>query len=177
MEDLAKLIDPAQSSTEAEFAATWERYIGGPKRRALSLETRKAKVPRVGTVVQRSSANNQRKLEALMETPPPPPTRHGAGKQLPKVRKAQLTELFGDVSDLDDDEAAPPGMATDDPPAVIHGPSGLPPVAVKVDGHTVQVPYFAATVSRKYKAHISGQRYTLRFDRDGQCMYARKVTR
>jgi len=61
--------------------------------------------PRVGTLVQRSSAMNK-KIACLMATPPPPPRRP---RQLrpnrPPVSKSRVQALFGDtLSDLSDDD-------------------------------------------------------------------------
>jgi len=77
--------------------------------------------PRVGTLVQRSSGNQAKKLAALMATPPPLPRRR-VKKPIRPIQPAQpipakdrLTELFGDtLSDVSDEEQ--PKEVT--PPAV-----------------------------------------------------------
>jgi len=74
------------------------------------------KAPRVGTLIQRSSGNQAKKLAMLMATPPPPPHRRAKGPIQsvgPIPTKDRLTALFGDtLSDVSDDErpkeAAPP---------------------------------------------------------------------
>lgn len=47
------------------------------------------------------------------------------------------------------------------------------PVHVR-DNVPILVPYHAAHVAQKYKARISGIRYTLRFGHDGHCHYVRE---
>jgi len=178
MEDeIQILLDPVRSATEAEFEATWARLLQGPARNNGPARTEgqssRSKVPRVGTIIQRSTSRNERKLKALMEPPPPPPPRRRNTPPTPRrdVSKGiteQLEDLFGDITDLDKPEE-------DNAPPVIHGPSGPPPVLVTIDGTTIEVPYFAAVVARKWRTRIGNQRLVLRFDREGKCQFVRKL--
>jgi len=180
-DDLPTLLDSAKATTEAEFEAAWERCLQqAPKKRPLAIrEARRMKIPRVGTVTQRSSAVNQRKIKALMETPPSPPPRRRDRSRKPLLddKREQLTELFGNLSDSLSDAETPPGMpATTDAttPHAVRGPAGPPLVTVRVDRHNVMVPYFATVVTRKYKVCVGDRRCLLLFDRTSQCLYARK---
>jgi len=75
-DDYAKLLNPAQATTEAEFEAIWERLKAPLRKQTQPTEGKEQiRVPRVGTLTQRSSVANRRKMEALLETPPPPPPR------------------------------------------------------------------------------------------------------
>jgi len=182
-EAFATLLDPAKATTEAEFEAAWEEcLLQAPAEKPLTIRPRARRVPRVGTTTERSSASNQRKLEALMKTPPPPPPR----RQQPRAadRKGpttQLEELFGDLSDIDDDKATPTDVPqhgqAEEPPNAKSEPEGPPPIKVHIDGHDIEVPYFAAIISRKYKARVGLHRYVLRFDQTGQCGYIKKLPR
>jgi len=176
-DDLATLLDPGKATTEAEFAAVWERCLQPSPAAKPSAPRRKTTTPRVGTSIERSSGTHERKIQELMEVPPPPSHHHDATRKSPprKKQKTNLEDLFGDLSDLDNNEITTADQSTTAPAPVIHGPPGPPPVEITVDGHTVQVPYFATTVSRKFKARVGDKRYLLRFDRTGQCMYARKI--
>jgi len=183
-EALATLLDPAKATTEAEFKAAWERCLQqAPKTKPLTIrEARRTKAPRVGTVTERSSVANQRKREALMETPPPPTPRRQKPPGKPpasnKATKNKLTELFGSLSDIEEDEAAPNTEAptqTTEPIQTEHGPHEPPAIKVHIDGHDIEVPYFAATVTRKYKARVGIHRYVIRFDYNGQCGFMRKL--
>jgi len=137
----------------------------------------------VGTIVQRSAALNRRKLQALLETPPrPPPRRRDTRGVRPEPKPTQLEDLFGDIADLSDDEGGtnqPPGgtgnQPTDTTTPVVYGPCGPPPIEVNVGNTVVQVPYFAAVISRVWRTRIGGRRAILRFDRDGRCVYTRVV--
>jgi len=111
------LLDPARATTEDEFEATWNRLLprpvhhpahpGKPPRpKKLTAEKppeKRAKIPRVGTTVQRSSATTTHKMQALLETPPRSPPRCGTKRPLTRPQKAKLRELFGDLTDSDDD--------------------------------------------------------------------------
>jgi len=67
-DDYVKLLDPTQVATEAEFEAIWERLLQAPPEKKRSSEKEKrVRISRVGTLTQRSSAVNQRKIRALME--------------------------------------------------------------------------------------------------------------
>jgi len=177
-EAMSALLDPARATTDREFEDMWDRCVREtPAKKILTVrENRRTKVPRAGTITERSTAVNQRKLTALMETPPPPPPRHRTPALEPRATRVEdeLERLFGDLPDLDNEEIA----ATTEVPATrpaVFGPSGPPPVKVRIDGHDTFVPYFAATLSRRYRVDAGGQRYLLRFNRAGQCVYARKV--
>jgi len=188
------LLDPARATTDREFEAMWGQYVReAPDEKVLTIrETGRTKAPHRGTSTERSSVANQRKITALMETPPPPPPRRRIPVRKPPATKLEkeLQQLFGDIADLDDEEtvpaaetpaapavetpAAPPAEAPTAPP-VVFGPVGPPPVKVRIDGHDTFVPYFAATISRRYRVNAGNQRYVLRFNRTGQCVYARKI--
>jgi len=159
MEDLSKLLDPTQATTDAEFEEAWERC----------LRPKQARVPRVGTVTERSS-NKPSKIEPLLQAPPRPPPHKK--KTVTQQKEKELQELFGDLSDLSDDEAA--SMTTDTPPTE-YGPAGPPPVRVKINGHELLIPYFAATIGRKYRARIGDQKLLLRFNNAGECTFVRKL--
>jgi len=70
----------------------------------------KKRIPRVGTIVQRSSAANSRKLYVLMETPPSPSRRvltTGRPRRPMSASQQTIADLFGDaLSDLSDDDRA-----------------------------------------------------------------------
>jgi len=195
---IATLLDPAKAATEAEFEELWEQCLReAPPGKILAIrKTGRTTAPRVGTITERSSAANQRKITALMATPPPPPPRRRVPTSQPQPSpslQAELEELFGDLSDLNDEgtteTAETPATtrftaATELPAAtttvaaaaspVAFGPVGPPPVKLRINGHEVLVPYFAATINRKYRARIGGQRFVLRFNRAGDCTYARR---
>jgi len=163
-EALSALLDPAKATTDREFEAMWERCVQeAPAEKVLTVQgTRKAKAPRVGTVTERSTSANQRKIAALMVTPPPPPPRHrtSAPKPATGTQEQELEQLFGDLSDLDSEMTA---STTETPAAlpVVFGPSGPPPVKVRINGHDTFVPYFATTrylwlmVAAKYGTNVS----------------------
>jgi len=65
-------------------------------------------------------------------------------------------------------------MTTDTPPTE-YGPAGPPPVRVKINGHELLIPYFAATIGRKYRARIGDQKLLLRFNNAGECTFVRKL--
>jgi len=165
------------------------------------------RVPKVGTLIQRSTTTNARKLQALMETPPPPPRRRVRPIIRPIIRptirdsKARQTiaELFGgSLSDLSDDEQthdAPPSTAQltntiqDETSSQITvkaeeqdgqtpsdtKPANPPPVIITVGDIKISVPYFAAHISRRYKARVGNRRFLLRFDRAGKCRSHREM--
>jgi len=178
-QDYELLLNPERATTDAEFEATWERLLNAPPLKGDTKPSNKESrrlgvrrtIPRVGTIVQRSSHTTQRKLKALLEAPPPPPPRRrGTTKQ----KQQLLKDLFGDISDLSDEEATPEKAAKNlATPPINHGPEGPPPIEVTVGTTTVQVPYFSAMVSRKWRTRINGRRATLRFDRTGRCTFAR----
>lgn len=98
-------------------------------------------VPKIGTIIQRSDAMNRRKMEGLMTIPPPVPKR---------VRPP-----------------TPPRPTLQ--PARVMGPLPPPPITVEVEkGTMVEVPYFAAHVSRKYTARLANRRWIIRFNANGQ---------
>jgi len=218
----ATLINPVEATTDAEFESLWTRLLGAPgrPRAILALQERdrsgqtppaarppptgntdkrnaraRARPPRVGTIVQRSSATNARKLQALLTVPPRPPPRPratAARKPPTRDRKEVLKSLFGDIDDLSEDEApgttttppAPPSTAARAEPATptttgppkIFGPVGPPPVRVTVGGTSIDVPYFSATITRKFRACIGQRKFVLRFDREGKCVFQREVS-
>jgi len=158
MEDISKLLDPTQATTDAEFEEAWERCLRrAPGQEPPTLRPRRAKVPRRGTSVERSS-NRPSKIEALLQAPPRLPPRQRTS-HVKEQQKKKLKELFGDLSDLSDNEAA--HTTTAPPPAAEYGPAGPPPVRVKVDGHELLIPYFAVTIARKYKTRIGSRRLLL----------------
>jgi len=150
-DDLTTLLDPAQVTTDAEFMAAWERCLRqAPTEKPLTVQRRKARIPQVGTNIQRSSAANQQKIQALLETPPQPPLRRRGPPRRPQAerQKRKLEELFGSLSDLSGDEATPEDSdkqtLADTPPAV-YGPAEPPPVKIRVDRNDL-MPYFATIV-------------------------------
>jgi len=161
-------LDPTQV-TDEEFEEAWKQCLQqAPGQKPLTLRSKPTKVPRVGTTTERST-NRPSKIEALLQAPPRLPPRSRA----PDVRKMrELEELFGDLSDLSDDEAT---SATTAPPPVEYGPAGPPPVRVKINGHELLVPYFAATIGRKYRVRIGEDKLLLRFNRAGECTFVRKL--
>jgi len=97
-------------------------------------------VPIVGCVIQRSD-HQQRRKQQWLTTPPPP---------LPVRRPASRTE----------------GVTLE--PARVMGPLPPPPIPVEVEpGIIVDVPHFAAHVARRYKTHVGGRRWTIRFNANG----------
>jgi len=206
------------ATTDDEFEALWNRLLQPrpnsptkqpiPPLRTLTVEQVKIKrprcVPKVGTIIQRSSAANERKLLALMETPPPPPPRrvHDAGrpKRPAPAPRNILVDLFGDtLADLSDDDHASDVLAVSqqdapsEPRASEYGtpkvaeptpasteeknrPNDPPPVKVTTDdGVEIDVPYYAVHVSRRYKARVGNRRFLLRFDRAGKLRFNRAL--
>jgi len=148
--------------------------------------------PRIGTTLERSTAANARKLQGLLEVPPRPSQRQKPTTRPTKPstagRKEVLRSLFGDITDLSDDEA--PGAPSTSSPAVVRteavssvtasmpetfGPVGPPPVRVSVGGLEIEVPYFSATVTRKFRACIGQRKFVLRFNRHGECTFRREI--
>lgn len=116
------------------------------------LPTSRSKLPRVGTVVQRSDADQARKRKWLLSTPPPLPRRRPATTPPPAPKKPTLQ------------------------PARVMGPEPPPPIPVEVaPGIIVDVPHFAAHVSRKYKARVGNDRYIIRFNHTGTVRFYRKL--
>lgn len=104
-------------------------------------------VPKVGTIIQRSDAMNRRKMEGLMTIPPPVPKR-GRPPTPPK-----------------------PSLQ----PARVMGPLPPPPIPVEVEkGTVVEVPHYAAHVSRKYTARMANRRWIVRFNANGQVRSCRE---
>jgi len=89
---------PTADGRDDEFEELWDRILttrqksaaqplgpitpssnttasGPPPSTAVSVSATTSRVPRVGTLIQRSTATNARKLQALLEVPPPPPRR------------------------------------------------------------------------------------------------------
>jgi len=120
--------------------------------------------PRVGTIVQRSSGAQAKRLAVLMATPPPPPRRRPQ-KTIRPVRpptaKSRLTELFGDpLSDISDEErpreTTPPAAAS--PPAT-DGQPGQRPVPppsqpTNITGPTAITPTYGPTTPPPVKVDI-----------------------
>jgi len=75
-DDLTTLLDPGKVTTEAEFKAAWERCLQPSPATKPSVIRRKATTPRVGTIIERSSGANERKIQEIMKVPPRPPHRH-----------------------------------------------------------------------------------------------------
>jgi len=151
----------------------------GPPPRTTAKAVRR--IPKVGTVIQRSTAANTRKLQALMQTPPPPPRRrHRApssqsNRPEPRqqTRRDTLTELFGStLSDLsDEDRPADTSTTIED-----REPFNPPPINVRInDEVTLAIPFYAVHVSRRYKARLGNKRFLLRFDRNGRCRFHREM--
>jgi len=91
------------------------------------------RLPRVGTLVQRSSGEQAKKLAALLTTPPPPPRRRAKANIRP-IRpvhhKSDISELFGDtLSDLSEDEhsTTSPANPPESQPGVVPQPTTAPP--------------------------------------------------
>jgi len=161
-----------------------------PTRAGISTNRR---VPKVGTLIQRSTTTNARKLQALMETPSPPPLRKNQRAARPTSRpqvtrekktRQVLTDLFGgSLSDLSDDDQpadAPPEqkptLGTEPTTAVTSTrPTIPPPVIITVSGINIPVPYHAIHVSRRYKARVENRRFALRFDRAGKLRTHREL--
>lgn len=107
-------------------------------------------VPRVGTIIQRSDATNRRKLAGLMAIPPPVPRR---------IRAPTATQ------------PTRPSLQ----PARVVGPLPPPPISVEVEkGTVVEVPFYAAHVSRKYTARMANRRWIIRFNANGQVRSCRE---
>ncbi|XP_011877160.1 PREDICTED: lysine-rich arabinogalactan protein 19-like [Vollenhovia emeryi] len=106
-------------------------------------------VPRVGTVIQRSDATNERKRAWLLSVPPPLPPRPAPTPAAPR-----------------------PTLQ----PARPEGPLPPPPIPVEVEtGVTVDVPHFAAHVSRRYKARLGNRRWVIRFNGNGKPRSVREI--
>jgi len=195
----AALINPVEATTDAEFESLWTRLLGTPERprAVLALRERdrsgqtppaarpsptenagkasartRTRPPRVGTIIQRSSATNARKLRGLLQVPPRPPPRSAATrKPAVKGQERTLQSLFGDLTGLSDDDdpattppVPPPNTARARPagstsagPLETFGPAGPPPVKVTIGDTCIEVPYFSAMITRKFRACI-GQR-------------------
>jgi len=158
--------------------------------------TTSRRVPKVGTLIQRSTASNNRKIQALMETPPlrrkgvktTRPTVRPRGSLDEKTRQA-LTKLFGEaLSDLSDEDRpantpSPPPRTQQPTPgpenqltaATSTGPTNPPPVIISVSELNVPVPYYAVHTSRRYKARVGNRRFLLRFDRAGKLRSHREL--
>jgi len=109
-----------------------------------SVETRTPttarKVSIVGCVIQRSDRQQRQKQQWLSTPPPPLPTRKPAAR----AQEATLK------------------------PARVMGPLSPPPIPVEIEpGLTIDVPHFAAHVSRRYKARFGGRHWIIRFNADG----------
>jgi len=203
----AALINPVEAATDEEFEDLWIRVMTEPRRRGAILTLRergcpdlappavrssttghvtkataraRTRPPKVGTIIQRSSATNARKLEGLLAEPPRPPPRPRTTARKPPTSRGQkeiLQNLFGDLTDLTDDETptaprrpptpmsasatstsqehrAEPTSSTATSPPEVCGPVGPPPVRVAVGGVNIDVPYFSAVVTRKFRACV-----------------------
>jgi len=204
---------PTANGRDDEFEELWEHVLATkPKATTLPLgpiarakprpppnataigarTARNRQIPKVGTLIQRSTASNDRKLRALMEKPPPPPRRTSSTPRsrptaLRRDMKSEgarklLTELFGGtLSDVSEDEqtlSTPPKHERNSAPitaTVRPRPTGPPPVTVKVSGTDISVPYYAVHVSRRYKARVGKRRFALRFDRAGKLRSHREL--
>jgi len=166
-----------------------------PMARAATATSRR--VPKVGTVIQRSTATNNRKIQALMETPPPPPRRavnkkiNTGQRPIHRTDTEQVLEsLFGDtLSDLSDDDRPPDSPASpraEPTPRTEPGKQETPgnnsgrmkpsPIVIAVSrGIDITVPYYAVHVSRRYKARVGNRRFLLRFNRAGKCRTYREL--
>lgn len=114
--------------------------------------TTSGKLPRVGTVVQRSDADQAKKYAWLMTPPPPLPRRRPAPTPPPEPKRPTLQ------------------------PARPMGPEPPPAIPVEVaPGRIIDVPYFAAHVSRKYKARYGNERYIIRFNHTGRVRSCRQL--
>lgn len=122
----------------------WNRLRGVPEETITERTEHRRQVPRVGTVIQRSDVSNRRKIEGLMAVPPPMP-RKIRPPTPPKPPRPQLQ------------------------PARVMGPLPPPTIQVEVEpGTVVDVPHFAAHVSRKYTARLANRRWLIRFNGNGQ---------
>ncbi|XP_011695617.1 PREDICTED: caskin-1-like [Wasmannia auropunctata] len=113
------------------------------------------KVPKVETVIQRSDAGQfSEKMERLI-TPRLPPLL-ACESALEQPTKSVIKLEPPDEEDRD--------------------PALPPPIPVEVaPGCVVQVPFYAAHKSRKYKAQTDNGRYNIRFNHDGSVRFCRKV--
>jgi hypothetical protein len=137
-------------------------------------KTERRKPPSVGTKIQRSDAQNARKRLALAT--PPPSLR--AGGQPPPVSAAASIRAAPRAPRRVIRPAVLPTTATvrradtqgEPATAPTYGPAPPPPIMVEYEpGQFAPIPYFSATISRKYKLRDKdGRRWKLRFDHRGQ---------
>jgi len=156
-----------------------------------------AMMPRVGITVQRGDRETARRTAALATPPPLPPTKRQT------EGPTSLTKRSGPASPPDD--SAEPIFAVSAPEAAVTDPvdneardrpreidasgkwrvqrivevepsTGPPPVRVILPtGRAVDIPFFAVHRSRKYKLRIAGDRWVMRFDRQGRLTTCRRA--
>lgn len=109
------------------------------------------KPPIVGCVIQASDRQRREKLAWLTATPPPlPPTRRPTGPA----------------------NTRPP---PDSEPHQAVGSVPPPPIPVQVEpGHVINVPHFAAHVSRQFKTRSRGAKWHIRFNGNGTVRSVKK---
>jgi len=214
--DLDALLNtrPTADGRDDEFERLWAHYLAerpkptyplGPivaKEAPPSMAPTPARttayrrVPKVGTHIQRSTAANDKKIRALLETPPPPPRRvHKVSRSHPAATRRMmnketderktLTELFGGtLSDLSEDEHSPdtatktPMTSAKETASEQHeGTTNTapPPVIINVSGIDKPVPYYAVHTARRYKARVGDRRFALRFNRSGKLRSHREL--
>ena len=142
----------------------WDRVLEPPKRAEAPppepTPPPQPRLPKVGTLIQRSDHTNRRKQAILLQPPPPPPKR----RQPTAGRRVNQQPA----------DAAP----AEQPPQLLMpaGPLPPPPIRVQIEpGLIVEVPHFAVHVSRRYKPRTPQGRFILRFSRTGQLRYHRRI--
>lgn len=119
------------------------------------------RMPKVGTLIQRSDHVNRRKQAMLLQPPPPPPKR----------RQGSNTTARPSTSTSTDQPAV-----ERQPLLLPSGPLPPPPIPVQIEpGIIVDVPHFAVHVSRRYKPRTPQGRWILRFSRTGKLTYHRRL--
>lgn len=114
---------------------------------------------RVGTIIQRSDRENERKRQLFLVEPPPPPARRASRPfERPPPPPAKIPAQLE--------------------PEILRPITASPSLRVEIEpGNIVEVPHFAVYVSRQYKARTPRRRWILCFSRDGQLRYYRKIER
>ncbi|KMQ87872.1 hypothetical protein RF55_12719 [Lasius niger] len=191
-----------QAEIEALFGAISDESSGDEKPRPVNPpkpsaepDIRKpAKLPRPGTSVQRSDADQRRKAIFLMSPPPPRPKRRSATttrptpapgaapptRPTPPSRPPPFQPTPPAPTRTSICAISRPGVSS---PTVTSTSAGSnsgnrtpPPILVALaDGHTVAVPFYSATISRRFRATSPTGRWLIRFDRRSQPRMIRRL--
>jgi len=137
--------------------------------------------PPPGTSIQRSDRNQARKAAIFLATPPPPPPRaRGPPATAPHRRVVSERRSQPEPSTSASSAIAPPPPDSIPVCAAATRATADPtlPLSVRVhlpNGETIEVPYFAAHKSRKYRARTPTGRWLIRFDHRGRQRSCKRV--